>query len=53
MDTINLLKSKIEFEKELCGQLEGRENEERLNFIGGMEYALDIIKNPESNGINE
>lgn len=53
VDTINLLKSKIAFEKELCEQLEGRENDERLNFIGGMEYALDIIENPDNNGIDE
>lgn len=50
---IQLLRYKIGFEKMLCEQLEGEENEQRLAFIDGMMYALDILENPFENGINE
>lgn len=50
---IELLEFKKGLEEAVCESMEGEDNDRQMSFIGGMEYAIDIIKNPENNGINE
>lgn len=52
-DYIALLKHKIAIEAEFAKELSGQDKVDREHFMGGMKYALDLLQNPDHNGMDE
>jgi hypothetical protein len=51
---IDHLKFKIGIEEAFCHDLDDvREKIDREHFINGMKYALDLLQDPDGNGISE